>query len=324
MSGWSERPEGGGRLALSLVCGVVRRGGRGIGRVLLYPITAYFLLVRGPERRASRRYLARVLGRPAGPWQVARHIHAFAATILDRVFLLGGELHRFRIRVEGLAALRARMDEGRGVLVLGSHLGSFDALRVLAAQAPDARLRVVLDVAHNPVLTALLGELNPALAAGIIDAGGDGTGVALAIGQALDEGALVALLADRARPGEAVQAAPFLGAPAPFPLSPWLLAAALGVPVVLAFGLYEGGNRYRLVFEDRGPVPAVPRGRRRQALAPLIADYAARLEHHARAAPYNWFNFYDFWTFPDADASLPRVAGAAAGRPGRPAARRPA
>jgi predicted LPLAT superfamily acyltransferase len=23
--------------------------------------------------------------------------------------------------------------------------------------------------------------------------------------------------------------------------------------------------------------------------------YLARLEHYARLAPYNWFNFYSFW-----------------------------
>jgi Predicted acyltransferase len=23
--------------------------------------------------------------------------------------------------------------------------------------------------------------------------------------------------------------------------------------------------------------------------------YAARLEHYCREAPFNWFNFYDFW-----------------------------
>jgi hypothetical protein len=37
-------------------------------------------------------------------------------------------------------------------------------------------------------------------------------------------------------------------------------------------------------------------------LAAVIRRYAARLEHHARQAPYNWFNFYDFWERSDAHA----------------------
>ena len=88
---WQQRPEGGGRFALWLIRNIARGGGRLISRVLLYPITAYFLCVRGPERRSSRAYLSRVHGRPVGLMAVARHIHSFAATILDRVFMLTGQ-----------------------------------------------------------------------------------------------------------------------------------------------------------------------------------------------------------------------------------------
>ena len=95
---WKQRPEGGGRFALWLIRSIARHGGRALARACLYPITLYFLIVRGPERRASRAYLARVLPREPTTWDVARHIHTFAATILDRVFLLGGELTRFDIR----------------------------------------------------------------------------------------------------------------------------------------------------------------------------------------------------------------------------------
>jgi predicted LPLAT superfamily acyltransferase len=27
----------------------------------------------------------------------------------------------------------------------------------------------------------------------------------------------------------------------------------------------------------------------------IMSRYVARLEHYCRAAPFNWFNFYDFW-----------------------------
>ena len=141
----------------------------------------------------------------------------------------------------------------------------------------------------------MLDTLNPEIAAGVIDAGQDGPSIAMAIKQATDEGALVALLVDRARPGEPALNAQFLGRDAPFPTAPWLIASALKVPVVLAFGLYQGGHSYHLAFESFSDSIAVPRQQRAQAVLSLIRRYAARLEHHARAAPYNWFNFYDFW-----------------------------
>jgi len=208
------------------------------------------------------------------------------------------------VRVTGLPELHEVLDRGQGVLLFGSHLGSFEVMRVLAQQRPDYKIRVLLDKAHNPALTQMLDTLNPEIAAGVIDAGQDGPSIAMAIKQATDEGALVALLVDRARPGEPALNAQFLGRDAPFPTAPWLIASALKVPVVLAFGLYQGGHRYHLAFESFSDSIAVPRQQRAQAVLSLIRRYAARLEHHARVAPYNWFNFYDFWGNED-EGSMP-------------------
>lgn len=328
---WRRRPEGGGRFALRLVRAIASHGGRPLARLLLYPITAYFLFRRGPERRASIAFLGRALGRPAGLFDGARHVHTFAATILDRVFLLEGKESRFRIEARGLDVLEARLAEGRGVLLFGSHLGSFEAMRVLSRRRPGLKLQVVLDKAHSRVLTQILDALAPEIAAGVIDAGQDGPALMLQIQQAAAEGALVALLVDRSVPGQPVLQVPFLGAPAPFPMAPWLMAAVLRLPVVLGFGLYHGGNRYSLEFEDFCDPIEVPRSERAAAIESLIRRYAARLEHHARQAPYNWFNFYDFWHVDEPQtrsgpsgallaagpaAGGDRTAGMGAGRPG--------
>jgi predicted LPLAT superfamily acyltransferase len=68
------------------------------------------------------------------------------------------------------------------------------------------------------------------------------------------------------------------------------MAALLRCPVVFMAGLYLGGNRYALRFEpiaDFSSSPPTPEA--------ALAAYVACLERHCRAAPYNWFNFYDFW-----------------------------
>jgi predicted LPLAT superfamily acyltransferase len=292
---WLERPEAGTTFGYKMISAFAQLCGRGAARLLLYPITLYFLIRRGPERRASRTYLTRVRGRPASLWQIARHIHCFAAVILDRAFLLFESFKRFDIRVYGLDDLRSAWARQQGVLVFGSHLGSFEALRVLAQLRPDVKVRVVIDVEQNPALSRVLNALNPQLARSIINARREGMTTALAIKEALDEKALVTLLVDRARPGNEVVLCDFLGHPAPFPVGPWQLAAALKVPVVLCFGLYRGGNRYDLHFEPFADTLALERTRREEHLREVTARFAGRLEHYARDAPYNWFNFYDFW-----------------------------
>ncbi|MBQ4855039.1 acyltransferase [Rhodanobacter sp. B2A1Ga4] len=292
---WQSRPEGGGRFALWLIRTIALHGGRRLGRLCLYPITLYFFLRRAPERRASRQYLQRVFGRPATAWQVLKHIHCFAATILDRIFLLAHGEKPFRIETEGLDLLDERIAQGRGVLLFGSHQGSFEALRAIGARRPQMPLRVVLDKQKTPAMTELLEALAPDVGACVIDAAQDGTTIALAMAEGCRDGALVAMLADRGRGHEVLRRTGFLGSPAPFPISPWLLAHTLQVPVVLCFGLYLGGNRYKLVFEPFSDQVQIPRQHRGPALDALIARYAQRLEHYVQVAPYNWFNFYDFW-----------------------------
>ena len=318
---WSKRPEGGGWFAIWLIRTIGLNLGRGVARLILYPITLYFFFRRSYERRVSYAFLERAFGRPASMWQVMRHIHRFAGTILDRMFLLGDRFKGFDVRVEGLEELTSRIQPGRGVLLLGAHVGSFEVLRVLAADEPDVRVCAVLDTQKTPALTELLHALNPAIARNVIDASRPSTEIVLALGEAVESGALATLLADRARTHESTVVVDFMGAPAAFPAAPFLIGSLLKVPVVLCFGMYRGGNRYDLYFEAFADRLEIPRRARKTELRVIAQRYAARLEHYVRQDPYNWFNWHDFWNLEgfdrdDADLRSGAVPGAAVSGPG--------
>lgn len=290
---WTEQHERGSRPALRLIRWIALHLGRVAARPFLFPITLYFLVRAAPQRHASRRFLSQVRGHPASLLAVARHIHCFAATILDRVFLIAGRGGQLRVEVHGEHLVAARIAAGQGFLLLGSHLGSFEILRALGLARGRPPLRVLMQPDHNQAITELLHALNPRLAETVIPLGTPGT--LLAVKEALDAGAMVGLLGDRCAPDEAAVLCPFLGRTARFPLGPLTLAAITGVPVILFFGLYRGGNRYEVHFESFADHLAAPRPQRRAILEAEVRRYAARLEHHTRAAPYNWFNFFDFF-----------------------------
>jgi predicted LPLAT superfamily acyltransferase len=300
---WQRRPEGGGRFALWLLRTLAFKVGRPMARVIAYFTALYFMIRRGPERAASRVYLRRVLGRRATIFEVYRHFLYFSTVTLDRLYLMADRFSRFDVRIHGLKELDDALAEGRGTLLLGAHLGSFDALRVLSLRNQDVPISILLDMGQGPGITQVLNALNPKLASTIIDARRPGPELVLEMHRALEKRSVVATLADRMRPGNAAMLANFLGEPAPFPISPWLFAGALRVPVVLAFGLHHGGNRYDLHFERFDFELTRERRMRNAALAEVVQRFAARMEHFARLAPYNWFNLYDFW-----DASRAKIS----------------
>jgi predicted LPLAT superfamily acyltransferase len=110
----------------------------------------------------------------------------------------------------------------------------------------------------------------------------------------LERGEIVAMLADRVDGSGPSLESSFLGKRASFPLGPHVLAARASVPVILCFGLYEGGARYRIEFVEFGPAAAADT--RGAMLQPMVDRYASLLERMARQHPKNWFNFYPYWT----------------------------
>lgn len=294
---WKDVGERGTPMLLRLIVWIARHAGRGAARPLLLPITAYFLLAARQSTRASRQFLQKALPRKPTLRDVARHIYTFAAVILDRFVFLLGRADQMEIRMHRTAEEEHGTYHGpRGSLLFVSHLGSFESLRTLAHNRMP--MKILLDRGQARVLTSLLETLNPGFVNGIIDVSQPGPGLALEVKQALDERCRVGIMADRARPGERTVMVQFFGAPAPFPAGPWLLAAALQARVVLAFSLYRGGNRYDTYHELCTEKLLIPRASRAEELQRYVQQYASRLEHYARMAPYNWFNFYDFWNEP--------------------------
>lgn len=290
---WQAQRERGSPWALRLILWIALRLGRTAARLLLYPITLYFFLNGRAAREASRQYLVRVFGRPPTLAERLRHIHCFSATILDRVFFLSGQFARFDVRVHGAEVIEAQADSGQGCLLLSAHVGSFDALRALGVDQRHLPIKILMFPDHNGFITALLHTLNPSLLDTVIPLGGIDT--LLQVQEVVARGEMVGLLGDRVGDGGKTVPCRFLGGEAPFPVGAAQLASVLHVPVILVFGLYLGGNRYDLHFERfEAPLPQ-NRREREAALGAWTQAYAARLEHYVRSAPYNWFNFYDFW-----------------------------
>lgn len=266
-----------------------------VGRFLLGPICAYFFLAHGAERKASRDYLRRVLPHEPRWVDVWKQFWVFSSATLDRLFILGAGGRGVDVELTGADVLHRHLDAGRGCFLLGAHLGSFEVARAARHRRADLPLRFVQDRGQSPAATALLEALDPNLTREVLDLSGAPGAVGLQLAETLRGGALIAMLADRVRGREASVRVRFLGGEAEFPVAPWRFAMVLGAPVVLFWGLRTGSGRYRVIFETFDVPAGVPRAERAAAVRDCVQRYADRLAEQARSAPYNWFNFYDFW-----------------------------
>ncbi|MGC3979823.1 MAG: hypothetical protein QM808_01010 [Steroidobacteraceae bacterium] len=293
---WEQQRERSTVAALHLMIWASLFFGRFIIRIVLWPIIGYFMLTSPQQRQYSRLALQRLLEHPVKLRDVAWHFYNFAMCAVDRLYLLKDKSRQFQIEVsrpDEVAELAAR---GTGCLLLVAHLGSFEPLRMLGTTQRKLPITILMDRKQGEMLVKLLERINPGFALQIIDAAQRGPELVLQLKEALQAGRMVCIMADRARADERALQVEFCGSPARFPEGPWALANALGVPVILGFGLYHGGRRYSAHFELFSQRIQTTRAQRAAELRAVAQRYAQRLEHYARLAPYNWFNFYDYWS----------------------------
>lgn len=306
-SAWSLRTERGSASLVRLMVWLTLGLGWPVGQALLYPITAYFFLFSRGARRASHRFLARVLERPATVRERFRHLFTFSCVLLDRLFLLSNRLQGFRIDVTGLEHVTVALAQGRGCVLLGSHLGSFEVLRAFGRRAP-VPIRVLMYRSNAGSYSRLVEPLDPTLRDAIIEIGTPEA--MLLVRESLARGEMVGILADRAPDGQKMVTLPFLREPAAFPTGPLALCASLGVPVALFFGIHIAPRHYDVQFEPFADRIVVKRATRTEDITDWVRRYVGRLEAFCRAYPFNWFNFYDFWDTASPPSSRPFAANA--------------
>jgi predicted LPLAT superfamily acyltransferase len=292
-TGWMHQQERSNQAILKLMVWISLTFGRRLGRVVLYGIAVYFLFFAPTARKASREYLGRALGRWAEWSDGFRHVLSFASTIHDRVYLLNDRFDLFDIEVVGADALRASLARQPGALLIGAHLGSFEVLRAVGRGRAGLKVAMLMYEENARKINAALEAINPKATEDIIALGRMES--MLEARDKLDHGYLVGMLADRGLAGDIAVDCDFLGKMAPFPVGPFRMAAMLQRPVFFMTGLYLGGNRYRIHFERLADFSETPRSEREAAMRAAQQRYVERLNHYCRLAPYNWFNFYDFW-----------------------------
>jgi len=303
---WYRIRERGTALGFRIVLAVHRVLGPQVVRALSEVLTCYFFLTSGRARRASRAYLTR-LHRHCGPLpdlrepptgrDVYRHFRAFTRATVDKLLAWSGHRQGLELEFPDREAFLDLRRSGRGAVFLSAHLGNLDMLRALGVDLGVEGLNALVYSENAVLFHAVLRAVNPDFALNLIQVSQVTSALAITLQERVDRGEFLFIVADRTPPGGAGRTvtAPFLGAPAEFPVGPFLLAHLLQCPVHTFFCSREG-DRYRVHWSPFAERLAWSRGERTTAIADAAGRYGLALESRCRATPFQWFNFFDFWS----------------------------
>jgi predicted LPLAT superfamily acyltransferase len=155
----------------------------------------------------------------------------------------------------------------------------------------------MVHTAHAQNYNRLLSKIHPDIAFDAFQVSDLGPETAIALQERIERGKLVVIAGDRTPIGghQHTSSIEFLGQPAPFSHGPFILASILGCPVYTLFCMREGSH-YRLDVRKLTNRVELPREARKAALDRYTAEYARILEGYALEDPYQWYNFFDFWS----------------------------
>ena len=263
---------------------------------VLYPtlllIIPFCLIFARKPNRALYRYFRDIRG--YGKWRAlrstARNAYNFGKVVIDKFAIWAGRSDQFRIDMERPEITRQLLQQEKGVIVAGSHIGNFELLGRSFKQE-NKRINVVIYGGESEALSrqrsSVFGENNVNLVPVTSD-----MSHLFTIKNALDNGEVVAILCDRLFGSPKKKTLDFMGHPADFPVGPFRMAAQMDVPVLSVAVMKEKGLRYTCRPTLLNVDPDIPSN---QKCDMLMEQYVKSLEDILQQYPEQWFNLYDFW-----------------------------
>ncbi len=265
---------------------------------------ASFALV-AERRRGAVRNLQRVLGvdRWTAHWAALRMFSEFAFCTSEAMEHYSSRPKPVQIERPRADPVLAALGEGRGVVLVTGHIGSWD---IAAKTLGDAQCRIHVVMSREAdAATEEFVEAARARAGVQVVLSDASVFSSLRLIRALQRNEIVAIQLDRAAGASGVRWLPFLGAPAPFPSGPFVLARLAGAPVIPVFAPRLGRRHYRIQVGQSIAVPRAARDPR--VLDRVMLEVVAQLEEIVRRYPSQWFQFAPFWPEPAQGAGA--VAG---------------
>ncbi len=301
---WSKVTERGSMLGIETLIFIYKVFGKGFFKVCLTPVMFYFYLTGGSARQAVWYYLdnyhasqgkskKKGLAKFSDGFKV---FFSFGLSIVDKFDAWLGKVRFEDIDIIGDEGYQ-ELSSGKGAVIFSAHLGNMEVCRAIFSNGDNKKpLNVITYNEHTPSFNNFLKKVNADSAINFVHINNFGPDDTIKLKQKIEDGEAVVIFADRTSVNNphSVNFTPFLGEDAPFAVGPFALATIMDCPVYTIFCLKQQG-RYRTYIEKLADPIKVKRKERKQYFEQLTRRFAERLEKHIKLAPYQWFNFFNFW-----------------------------
>lgn len=324
---WSENHEKvGGYYGIRLMMLFYDYGGSYVFKLLLYPVMFFYYLTSKRQREISKDFLSLIetqraqAGLNKEHYSAFRHFISFGNLLIDKIRAWRGDIQLYRDAVfmeDSEEVFYAYEKESRGKIFLCSHLGNVDALRALGntgrCRAPEIYSVFFTQNAQN--FNSILKAVSREADLNIIATDSIGPDTAIRLSEIVENGGMIAIVGDRTpvknktgiqhntdaktqiREPERVCEVDFLGRKANLPQGAFILAALLKCKVQCLFALTnDKTGKIEIYVKDLFDEVKLPRKNKEEALQKYVQKYAKLLEYYTLRYPYQWFNFFDFFS----------------------------
>lgn len=317
MAHWSSKKEKSGSLwQMRFFFWIYKKlGFRGMS-YFLHPLTFFFFLFSLSTRRISSSFLSKVFDlsgveRKPGIKDVYRHIYSFSFSLIEKLAAWAGDLHSSQLleMTDDIRALKAQLTEGKGAVIICSHLGNIEMLRAFASHEtgdfiPGFGVHSVVDFSVTGNFNKLVEEVDPQSMVQLVNASAIDPGTIIYLQDRINEGDLVVIAGDRTARGNVTKSTEisFLGDMAYFPQGAFVLATLLEAPVYYMFALRESDvdffSPYEFFVYRSSVYAGGSRRERNEKISRFTKEFVYHLEKLCIEHPYQWYNFFGFWDKP--------------------------
>lgn len=304
---WQQVEEVGGPLAMRMTFILLKTLPYALLVLIAIPVSFFYWVIDGKGRKAVASYLEsidRINGKKYHSYPL---FLSFAISIVEKGKSWIGSIDERNLIFsdDDISQFDKDLKEGKGAIAIVSHLGSTEELRALSSRIMDSNLGhqipilCIVDFDGTEQFSKLLTTLNPGSMLNIMGIRTMGIESMGRITDTLESGGLVIIAGDRA--GERNMSIDFLGRNARFPLGAFLIPALTAVPCYFMFCLRQkdiGLSKKREIHVHRNPAVLMGNSRKdRMEYAEASAvSFSGFLAHYTLLHPYQWFNFFEFWS----------------------------